>query len=133
MPTQQEINTNLQGQIDELKRQNDSLKGQIQVLQNPNKIEMYEDVKFYPQLKVDDLRPIQITFSDEIGDEYIFYISKRVGFSGIEYEGGSLYVNGEVVADSFKINQTPTAGVLVPDKYITIDCNGTTYKIPVKQ
>lgn len=49
--TQQEINTNLQGQIDELNRQITSLNNKSDVLDTSK----FEDIKFFPLLKVDTL------------------------------------------------------------------------------
>ena len=45
---------------------------------------------------------------------------------------GNLDVQAELRCDSFRIDQTPTAGTFTPDKYIVISCDGTDYKIPVK-
>jgi len=51
-------------------------------------------------------------------------------------DGGEIYddldIQAELRCDSFRIDQTPTAGTFTPDKYIIISCNGTDYKIPVK-
>jgi len=51
-------------------------------------------------------------------------------------DGGEVYddldIQAELRCDSFRIDQTPTAGTFTPDKYIVISCNGTNYKIPVK-
>ena len=44
----------------------------------------------------------------------------------------SINVQGELRCDSFRIDQPPTTGTIVPDKYITIKCQGVPYKIAVK-
>jgi len=49
--TQQEINTDLQGQIDDLSRQIKEFKEKPQILDTKK----FEDIKFFPQLKVDNL------------------------------------------------------------------------------
>lgn len=58
--------------------------------------------------------------------------------SGIEdmatlrYTGTTLFnVDGNIQCDAFRLDQNPVAGTITPDKYITINCNGTEYKIPV--
>ena len=80
-----------------------------------------------------------LTVKDTLGNEYLLYASNRVGVAGVELEG-DIYVDGDVFApagkvecQSFKIDQTPAVGTITPDKTITIDCNGTNYKIAVKQ
>jgi hypothetical protein len=40
-----------------------------------------------------------------------------------------LTVVGQTETDSLKINQTPTAAVVVQSHYITVDLNGVTYKL----
>ena len=53
-----------------------------------------------------------------------FYVHK-----GGDIIYGNLDVVGLVQCDSFRIDQTPTAGTFTPDKYVTINCNGTSYKV----
>ena len=43
-----------------------------------------------------------------------------------------LISNDLIECASFRIDQTPTSGTITPDHYITINCNGVNYKIPVK-
>jgi len=54
----------------------------------------------------------------------------------ITRDGGNIYgyinVQAQLRCDSFRIDQTPTAGTFTPDAYIIISCNGTNYKVPVK-
>jgi hypothetical protein len=73
-----------------------------------------------------------ITFKDTTGDEYLLYPSTIAGVAGLELEG-DLWVDGELIADGrFRINQTPTTEVIVPDKTIVISVSGTNYKVPIK-
>jgi hypothetical protein len=46
--------------------------------------------------------------------------------------GGTLGVAGLVQCDSFRLDQTPATATIVPDKTITVSCNGVNYKIAVK-
>jgi hypothetical protein len=45
----------------------------------------------------------------------------------------ALNANGLVQCDSFRIDQTPTLQTISCDHYITINCNGTNYRIPCVQ
>jgi len=56
----------------------------------------------------------------------IFYINKKL------FMTAAADVTGLLTCDSFRIDQTPTNGAPTPDKYITISCNGTNYKIGVQ-
>lgn len=45
--------------------------------------------------------------------------------------GNKLEVVGTVQMDGIRLDQTPTAGAVTTTHYITINANGTTYRIPV--
>ncbi|MCD6194274.1 MAG: hypothetical protein J7L26_12555 [Candidatus Aminicenantes bacterium] len=62
------------------------------------------------------------------GEEIDGYVLDREG----DTMYGSFDIQAQLRCDSFRIDQTPTAGTFTPDKYIVISCDGTDYKIPVK-
>lgn len=44
--------------------------------------------------------------------------------------GSALTVTGTATVDALRINQTPTSGAVTLTHYITVNLNGTTYRIP---
>ena len=82
---------------------------------------------------------LYVNYGGADGDSYLYF-----------YEGGSntgaytkwddtagrfetshgLHVSGQLECTTFRLDQTPTAGTITPDKTITISCNGISYKLP---
>jgi hypothetical protein len=57
------------------------------------------------------------------------HLTDTLDVDGAATLSGGLTVVGQTETDSLKINQTPTAGVVVQSHYITVDLNGVTYKL----
>jgi hypothetical protein len=79
-----------------------------------------------------------IQFKDSFGNEtYVYMINDGSGNleleASVKIDGDLLLDAGQVECQSLRIDQTPAAGTITPDKTITISCNGVNYKIPVKQ
>lgn len=50
---------------------------------------------------------------------------------GTATPASKLEVNGTARIDALRLDQTPTAGAVTLTHYVTVDLNGTTYRIPV--
>lgn len=85
---------------------------------------------FYIQSKKHGSNPENALRLDSSQNGYIK--NKLMVGSLTETPESQLVVKGEIQCDTLHLDQTPIAGSITPDSYITIKCNGTNYKIPVK-
>lgn len=58
-------------------------------------------------------------------------ITHTTGTEIVRISNALLNVNGTVQTDAFRLDQTPTAGAVTLTHYVTVNLNGTTYRIPV--
>lgn len=117
-------NNNLQLEVDKLKKELETLKN----LFYKDNFSNLQVIRKQTEFKGD------IIFRNTVGDEMIIYEMSqyRSPRFGLELEGGDLWLDGELICDGgFRINQIPELETIIPDKTITISCDGVDYKIPI--